>query len=63
VRVTGSDGVTSAWSDPVTLRSVFLGEGEWQARFVGLAQPKGDACPGLIRTEIDVSKPVASATV
>ncbi|GAA4419443.1 glycoside hydrolase family 78 protein [Georgenia halophila] len=63
VRVTGDDGGTSPWSEPVTLRSVFLADGEWQAAFVALAQPEGEACPGLVRTEIDVDKEVASATL
>ncbi|MFC8798628.1 family 78 glycoside hydrolase catalytic domain [Promicromonospora sp. NPDC057138] len=37
VRVTGVDGGTSPWSDPVTVRSTFLADGEWVAPFVGLA--------------------------
>ncbi|TDD68946.1 alpha-L-rhamnosidase [Jiangella aurantiaca] len=60
-RVTGVDGVTSPWSDPVEVRSVFLADGEWRAAFVGLAEPSGAACPGLVRTEFDVAGPIASA--
>lgn len=63
VRVHGSDGETSPWSAPVTIRSVFLADGEWQARFIGLADPGGEACPGLVRTEIDIDREVASASV
>ncbi|MFD1718754.1 alpha-L-rhamnosidase [Georgenia deserti] len=63
VRVTGADGEVSPWSDPVTLRSVFLGEGEWRAALVGLADPAGEPCPGLVRAEFDVAKDVAAATL
>ncbi|MFC7403491.1 alpha-L-rhamnosidase [Georgenia alba] len=63
VRVTGQDGAASPWSEPVELRSTFLGDGEWQAAFVTLAEPDGEACPGLVRTEIDLDRPLASATL
>ncbi|UFU06549.1 alpha-L-rhamnosidase [Ruania halotolerans] len=63
VRVTSTDGVTTEWSEPVALRSTFLAEGEWQAAFIGLAEPVGVACPGRARTEIEVAGPVRSATL
>jgi alpha-L-rhamnosidase len=63
VRVTGADGEASAWSEPVALRSVFLADGEWRAPFVELAEPGGEASPGLVRTEFEVDRPVASATL
>lgn len=63
VRVTGADGAMSPWSDPVTVRSVFLADGEWVAPFVGLAVPPGTAAPGLLRTELDLGGEVARATL
>ena len=63
VRVTGESGVTTPWSEPVTVRSVFLADGEWRAELVGLAEPDGEACPGLVRTEFDVDGDVVSATL
>ncbi|MFI8526233.1 family 78 glycoside hydrolase catalytic domain [Promicromonospora sukumoe] len=65
VRVTGTDGGTSPWSEPVTVRSVFLADGEWAGRFVGLAGPgpDDDATPGLLRTELDLPGDVARATL
>ena len=40
MRVTGVDGVTSAWSEPARRRAPdFLADGEWAAPFVGLADP------------------------
>ncbi|MGC0249930.1 family 78 glycoside hydrolase catalytic domain [Pseudactinotalea sp. Z1748] len=63
VRVRGGDGEFSPWSEPVTVRAVFLGEGEWRAEFVGLAEPVGEACPGLVRREFEVNGDLASATL
>ncbi|WP_285104434.1 alpha-L-rhamnosidase [Promicromonospora sp. MEB111] len=63
VRVTGTDGGTSPWSEPVTVRSVFLADGEWAAAFVGLADPPDDATPGLLRTELDLPGDVVRATL
>jgi alpha-L-rhamnosidase len=63
VRVTGVDGATSPWSDPVTVRSVFLADGEWAAPFVGLADPPEAAAPGLLRTELELGGEVARATL
>jgi alpha-L-rhamnosidase len=63
VRVTGVDGGTSPWSDPVTVDAVFLADGEWVAPFVGLADPSEPATPGLLRTELDLDGEVARATL
>ena len=41
VRVTGNDGVTSDWSEPLRIRAGFLAEGEWVATPIGLAEPVG----------------------
>src|SRR5699024_7377994 len=51
------------WSEPLAVRSAFLEDGEWQARFIGLAEPDGIACPGLLRTELDLPGPVQAATL
>lgn len=63
VRAYGRDGEVTPWSDPVTLHSVFLADGEWQAQFVELAEPAGEACPGLVRTEFSVRQDIASAKI
>ncbi|QOR70776.1 family 78 glycoside hydrolase catalytic domain [Ruania alkalisoli] len=63
VRVTGIDGVTSPWSAPVAMRSAFLDDGEWQAAFVALAEPRGEACPGQVRTDFAVTGSLRSATL
>lgn len=66
VRVTGIDGATSRWSDPVTVRAVFLADGEWVAPFVGLADAvhtEVPATPGLLRTELELDGEIASATL
>lgn len=63
VCVTGADGVTTEWSKPLCLRSGFLAEGEWSAEFVGVGEPPGEACPGMIRQEFVVAGPIAHATL
>ena len=61
VRVTGSDGSTSPWSEPLRIRAGFLAEGDWVAAGIGLAEPTEPAQPGLARTEFAVDGEVASA--
>src|SRR5690625_6300316 len=39
VRV-AQDGLHSPWSEPVTLQTTFLDDGEWRAAFIGLAAPE-----------------------
>ncbi|TDE94024.1 alpha-L-rhamnosidase [Occultella glacieicola] len=63
VRVTGSDGVTSDWSEPLTVRAGFLPEGGWRAEPIGLTSPTRPAEPGLVRTEFDLPAPVRRATL
>ncbi|ROR72560.1 alpha-L-rhamnosidase [Bogoriella caseilytica] len=63
VRVTGSDGQVSEWSDPVEIRATFLGAGEWQADFIELAAPEGIASPGLMRTEFEAAREVTAAVL
>ncbi|SEE77414.1 alpha-L-rhamnosidase [Ruania alba] len=63
VRTTSTDGVRTEWSEPLTVRSTFLADGEWQASFIGLAEPAGVACPGRARTEVEVAQDVVRATL
>jgi alpha-L-rhamnosidase len=67
VRVTGVDGGVSPWSAPVTVRAVFLVDGEWVAPFVGLTAAQDGtaepAAPGLLRTELDLGAEVVRATL
>ena len=63
VRVTGNDGVTSDWSRPLRIVAGFLAEGEWVATPIGLAEPSGEAQPGLARTEFEITGDVASAVL
>ncbi|MFB7894495.1 family 78 glycoside hydrolase catalytic domain [Microbacterium sp. NPDC056044] len=63
VRVTGVDGVEGEWSALRRVVAGFLGEGEWQAATIGLAAPAENAQPAYLRTEFDVTGPVARATL
>jgi alpha-L-rhamnosidase len=60
-RVTGSDDVTSDWSEPLRVRAGFLADDEWQAVPIGLAGADADAQPGLARVEFDVAADVTTA--
>lgn len=62
-RVTGTDGSTSDWSEPLVVTAAFLEPGGWQAPFVALAHPERPAQPALLRTEFDVSAPLVRATL
>ena len=63
VRVTGVDGALGDWSEPRRVVAGFLAEGEWQAVTIGLAAPAANAQPAYLRTEFDVTGPVARATL
>ena len=63
VRTTGTDGGASAWSEPLTVRAGFLGDGEWVARPIGLPAPEEAARPGLARVEVTVADGLRSATL
>jgi alpha-L-rhamnosidase len=62
VRVQGVDGWTE-WSAAQVLLASFLGEGEWQAEFVGLPGPSRHAQPVLLRREFDVADGLRRATL
>lgn len=61
VRVLGVDG-WSEWSAERPVVAGFLGEGEWQARFIGLPAPNRHAQPVLLRTEFDIAPGLVRAT-
>lgn len=63
VRVFGSDGDVSSWSRPVELQSGFLADGVWQAQFIELGTSTAQAQPGLLRTEVEITKEVRAATL
>ncbi|WP_210480175.1 family 78 glycoside hydrolase catalytic domain [Naasia sp. SYSU D00948] len=63
VRVTGEDGETSDWSEPLIITAGHLADGEWAAQFIGLADPAGEAQPALLRHEFAVDRPLRRATL
>ncbi|NEM92503.1 alpha-L-rhamnosidase [Galbitalea soli] len=63
VRVTGVDGSTSEWSEPIEVVAAFLAEGEWSAPLVGLAEPAAAAQPALLRHEFATEAEVSRATL
>jgi alpha-L-rhamnosidase len=63
VRVSGTDGSASEWSDPLLVRAAFLADGEWAAEMITLPQPSRIAQPALFRTEFEATRPVREATL
>ena len=63
VRMTGTDGEISEWSDPLDVVAGFLGTGEWTARFIGLRSPEQVAQPMLARSTFTVEKGLVAATL
>ena len=57
VRVTGTDGRTSAWSDPSVVEAGLLQPADWTARMIS---PAADPAP-LVRKTFRLDGPVASA--
>lgn len=53
VRVVGSDGEISPWSEPLTVVASFLGEGEWTAKWIGHPEPERHAQPVILRHEFE----------
>ena len=51
VRVTGSDGRASAWSEPLEVVAAFLATDEWAAPMIGLEGADRIAQPALLRTD------------
>ena len=63
LRVEGSDGSSSNWSEPTAVWGGFLAPGEWTAKFIQVPTPAKAASPALFRKEFAVTSPVASATL
>lgn len=61
VRVVGTEGSTSEWSEPIDVLAGFLGDGEWTALHIGA--PTESATPVLLRTEFEVPGEVRRATL
>ena len=63
VRVTGSDGETTPWSEALELVGGFLADGEWQAAMIGVAGPPAPATPFVARSSFEIDGDVARATL
>jgi alpha-L-rhamnosidase len=63
VRVAGPDRSPGEWSAPLLLRAGFLGEGEWRASFIALAEPDARAEPFLARRRFAVRPGLRAATL
>lgn len=63
VRVGGTDGGVSDWSEPRPIAAGFLAEGAWTAPLLALPAPETQGQPGLLRTEFELDGPVARATL
>lgn len=58
VRVRSTTGAETPWSDVVRVDAGFLAEGEWVAQPVGLATPRRDAQPTVVRTRFTLDRAV-----
>ena len=60
VRVTGSDGVPSDWSEPLSVHAPLLDAGDWSARFISpagaTAASEAEPCP-YFRREFSLEQP------
>ena len=63
IRVTGSDGIMSGWSDALPVEAGFLAPGEWVARFIQPAVIERDAQPARLRHEFSVTDGLVRATL
>ena len=63
VRVVATSGTATDWSDPLDVVAGFLGEGEWVAEPIGLADPARPAQPALVRTAFTVERRLRRATL
>jgi alpha-L-rhamnosidase len=63
VRVRAESGAETDWSKPVRVDAAFLGDGEWVAQPIGLANPDRVAQPVLLRTRFTLDRPVRRATL
>ncbi len=63
VRVAGTDGAVTDWSEPLHVRAGFLADGEWRAAFVGLAAPDRPAQPAWLRHEFELAEAPVEAVL
>ena len=63
VRVTGEGGGETPWSAPLEVTAGFLGDGDWIAQPIGLADPEREAQPFRVRTAFELAAPVRRATL
>lgn len=63
VRAVAASGTATEWSDPLEVVAGFVGEGEWVAEPIGLADAERPAQPALVRTMFTVDAPVRAATL
>jgi alpha-L-rhamnosidase len=62
VRVTGDDGITSGWSEPLELTGGFLAGGEWTAQHIAPADA-ADLQPFDVRRTIEIRDGLQTATL
>ena len=63
MRAVSDGGVATDWSAPLAVEAAFLGEGEWAAEPIGLADPTRDAQPFRVRARFTLDSPVTRATL
>src|SRR4051794_15304821 len=61
VRARSESGPETDWSEPLRVEAGFLGDGEWIAQPVGLAEPEREAQPVVVRTAFELAQPVERA--
>ncbi|UQS24765.1 glycoside hydrolase family 78 protein [Amycolatopsis thermalba] len=62
VRVHGTDGSRSKWSEPTTVTAGFLAPGEWEARFIGSGAEHPHLLRGTFRLREGVRRALLYAT-
>lgn len=63
VRAIAASGTATDWSDPLEVVAGFLGDDQWAAGPIGLADPERAAQPVLVRTAFTVDAPIRAATL
>lgn len=61
IRVEGMSGTATPWSDDLVVTAGFLGDDEWVAEPIGLADPERPAQPAVVRTRFRPARPVSRA--
>lgn len=61
VRVRAETGAATPWSEALRVEAGFLGDGEWIAEPIGLADPEREAQPVIVRTHFSIAQPVERA--